>query len=60
VNNQYFAKTIDARVDHRFSDKDSMFGRFTYNPTTTVYQLCIRKKVGSIRNPGTAFIRGLD
>src|SRR5258708_7182879 len=24
VNNQYFAKTIDARVDHRFSDKDSL------------------------------------
>ncbi len=37
VNNQYFAKTIDVRIDHRFSDKDSMFGRFTYNPTTTVY-----------------------
>ena len=37
VNNQYYSKTVDVRIDHRFSDKDSMFGRFTYNPTTTVY-----------------------
>ncbi len=37
VNNQYYSKTADVRIDHRFSDKDSMFGRFTYNPTTTVY-----------------------
>ncbi len=37
VNNQYFAYTVDARVDHRFSDKNSFFGRFTWNPTTTVY-----------------------
>jgi hypothetical protein len=37
VNNQYYSKTADVRIDHRFSDKDSMFGCFTYNPTTTVY-----------------------
>src|SRR5579862_6439193 len=29
----YNSTTYDARVDHRFSDKDSMFGRFSYNPT---------------------------
>jgi hypothetical protein len=60
VNNQYFAKTIDARVDHRFSDKDSMFGRFTYNPTTTVYPtLYPQVKVGDITvNPGNGIYPG--
>src|SRR6266699_1137724 len=33
VNKQYNSTTYDARIDHRFSDKDSMFGRFSYNPT---------------------------
>ena len=60
VNNQYFAKTIDARIDHRFSDKDSMFGRFTYNPTTTVYPtLYPQVKVGNILvNPGNGIYPG--
>jgi hypothetical protein len=56
VNNQYFARTVDARVDHRFSDKDSMFGRFTYNPTTTVYPT-LYPKVGDI-NPGNGIYPG--
>jgi Carboxypeptidase regulatory-like domain/TonB dependent receptor len=60
VNNQYFAKTIDGRVDHRFSDKDSIFGRFTYNPTTTVYPtLYPQVKVGSLTvNPGNGIYPG--
>src|SRR5665213_2118915 len=60
VNNQYFAKTVDARIDHRFSDKDSMFGRFTYNPTTTVYPtLYPQVKVGNITvNPGNGIYPG--
>ena len=29
----YNSTTYDARVDHRFGDKDSIFGRFSYNPT---------------------------
>lgn len=60
VNNQYFAKTIDARIDHRFSDKDSLFGRFTYNPTTTVYPtLYPQVKVGNILvNPGNGIYPG--
>jgi hypothetical protein len=33
VKKTYNSTTYDARVDHRFSDKDSMFGRFSYNPT---------------------------
>jgi hypothetical protein len=33
VTKTYNSTTYDARVDHRFSDKDSMFGRFSYNPT---------------------------
>ena len=33
VTKTYNSTTYDARVDHRFGDKDSMFGRFTYNPT---------------------------
>ncbi len=33
VTKIYNSTTYDARVDHRFGDKDSMFGRFTYNPT---------------------------
>jgi outer membrane receptor protein involved in Fe transport len=27
--------TIDGRVDHKISDKDSIFGRYTFNDTTT-------------------------
>jgi len=56
VNNQYFAKTADVRVDHRFSDKDSMFARFTYNPTTTVYPT-LYPKVGDI-NPDNCIYPG--
>ena len=33
VNKTYNSTTYDARVDHRFSDSTSMFGRFSYNPT---------------------------
>jgi hypothetical protein len=33
VNKMYNSTTYDARVDHHFSDKTSMFGRFSYNPT---------------------------
>jgi len=60
VNNQYFAKTVDARVDHRFSDKDSMFGRFTYNPTTTVYPTLYPKVQvdGILVNPGNGIYPG--
>ncbi len=60
MNNQYFAKTIDVRIDHRFSDKDSMFGRFTYNPTTTVYPtLYPQVKVDGITvNPGNGIYPG--
>ena len=60
VNNQYFAKTVDARIDHRFSDKDSMFGRFTYNPTTTVYPTLYPqvKDDGILVNPGNGIYPG--
>jgi len=60
VNNQYFAKTADLRIDHRFSDKDTMFGRFTYNPTTTVYPtLYPQVQVGGITvNPGNGIYPG--
>ena len=50
VNNQYFAYTVDARVDHRFSDKNSFFGRFTWNPTTTVYPTLFPKTSVSTEN----------
>jgi hypothetical protein len=33
VNSAYNSTTYDARVDHRFSDRDSLFARFSYNPT---------------------------
>src|SRR5580692_286385 len=33
VTKTYNSTTYDARVDHRFSDKDSVFARFSYNPT---------------------------
>ena len=60
VNNQYFAKTIDARIDNRITEKDSMFFRFTYNPTTTVYPtLYPHVKVGNITvNPGNGIYPG--
>ena len=33
VKKTYNSTTYDARLDHRFSDKDSFFARFSYNPT---------------------------
>src|SRR5215813_3298059 len=33
VNKIYNSTTADARIDHRLSDKDTIFGRFSYNPT---------------------------
>jgi hypothetical protein len=33
VTKTYNSTTYDARVDHRFSDRDSLFVRFSYNPT---------------------------
>ena len=33
VKKTYNSTTYDARIDHRFSDKDSGFFRFSYNPT---------------------------
>lgn len=30
------ASTLDARIDHRFSDKTSFFGRYSFNDITTV------------------------
>ena len=60
VNNQYYSKTADVRIDHRFSDKDSMFGRFTYNPTTTVYPTLYPpvKLDGITVNPGNGIYPG--
>jgi hypothetical protein len=60
VNNQYYAKTVDARLDYRFSDKDSMFFRFTYNPTTTVYPTLYPpvKAYGVTINPGNGIYPG--
>ncbi len=28
---------VDGRIDHRFSSNDLLFGRFAYNPVTTLY-----------------------
>jgi Carboxypeptidase regulatory-like domain len=33
VTKTYNSTTYDARIDHHFSDKTSIFGRFSYNPT---------------------------
>ena len=33
VNKLYNSNTMDARLDHRFGDSDSLFARFSYNPT---------------------------
>src|SRR5215470_10900326 len=33
VNKMYNSTTYDARIDHHFTDKTSIFGRFSYNPT---------------------------
>lgn len=33
VNKMYNSTTYDARIDHHFSEKTSLFGRFSYNPT---------------------------
>lgn len=30
-----FGTTMDVRLDHRFSDKDTFFGRYSFNPVTT-------------------------
>jgi hypothetical protein len=33
VNKTYHSTTYDARLDHHFSERDSFFARFSYNPT---------------------------
>src|ERR1700730_447622 len=33
VNKAYNSTTYDLRIDHHFSARDSIFGRFSYNPT---------------------------
>ncbi|HLH39878.1 MAG TPA: TonB-dependent receptor [Bryobacteraceae bacterium] len=60
VNNQYYSKAIDGRVDHHFNEANSIFGRFTYNPTTTVYPTLFPPvKVGNITvNPGNGIYPG--
>jgi hypothetical protein len=60
VNNQYFSKAIDGRIDHHFTDRDSLFGRFTYNPTTTVYPTLYPqvKEFGVTINPGNGIYPG--
>jgi hypothetical protein len=35
ANLTQFAHTADARIDHRFTDNDNFFGRFSYNTTQT-------------------------
>lgn len=35
-NQTQYSTSTDDRIDHRFSDKDSIFVRFGYNPVTTV------------------------
>jgi hypothetical protein len=32
-----YTTTLDARVDHKFKNSDLLFGRYAYNPVTTVY-----------------------
>jgi hypothetical protein len=36
ANLTQFAHTGDARIDHRFTDNDNVFGRFSYNATDTL------------------------
>ena len=35
VNRTQFQHTFDVRVDHRFNDSNSIFGRYSFNDTTT-------------------------
>ena len=53
---QYFATAADVRLDHRFSDSDSMFARFSYNPTQTVYPTLYPVKDGIY--PGNGIFPG--
>jgi len=53
---QYYATAVDTRVDHRFSDKDSTFFRFSYNPTQTVYPTLYPVKNGIY--PGNGIFPG--
>ena len=53
---QYFATAADVRLDHRFSDNDSMFARFSYNPTQTVYPTLYPVKDGIY--PGNGIFPG--
>ena len=49
-----FSKTIDARVDHHFSDNDSFFARYSWNPTDT-YTPGQLPAVGGIQAGGGSF-----
>ena len=56
VNIQYFSTAADVRVDHHFSAKDSIFGRFSYNPTQTTYPTLYPEKDGIF--PGNGIFPG--
>lgn len=60
VNNQYYSKAIDGRIDHHFNEANSIFGRFTYNPTTTVFPTLYPpvKVDGVLVNPGNGIYPG--
>jgi len=47
------ASTFDARIDHRFNDKTSFFGRYSFNDVTTVQPTGF-PNVGDV-NPGGLF-----
>ncbi len=50
-----YSTTLDGRIDHHFSSKDSIFARYSYNPVNSFFP-CFFPKVGGVCPGGAGFI----
>jgi len=52
VQKQYYSTIADVRVDHHFTDNDSLFGRFSYSPVTSIIPTLYPQKNGIFPGQG--------
>ena len=55
-----FSTSMDARVDHHLSSKDTIFGRYSYNPVTSTFPPYFPACDGSKTCNGDASLKGIQ